>query len=60
MPDKKAQLFVNLIISNGSVSADKRQRLFPELTDAEVERFTQIIRDAIESSPTLPAVETRP
>jgi hypothetical protein len=60
MPDRKAQLFVNLIISNGSVSADKRQRLYPELTDTEVERFTQIIRDAIDSSPPLPTTDTRP
>lgn len=54
MPDRKAQLFVNLIISNGRIGADKRQRHFAELTDAEVERFEEIVRAAKEAATPAP------
>lgn len=50
MPDRKAQLFVNLVISNGRIGADKRQRHFPELTDEEVERFEEAVRAAKEAA----------
>ncbi|MBJ7417350.1 MAG: Fic family protein [Niveispirillum sp.] len=50
MPDRKAQLFVNLVISNGRIGADKRQRHFPELTDDEVERFEEAVRAAKEAA----------
>lgn len=50
MPDRKAQLFVNLVISNGRIGADKRQRYFPELTDEEVERFEEAVRAAKEAA----------
>lgn len=50
MPDRKAQLFVNLVINNGRIGADKRQRHFPELTDGEVERFEEAVRAAKEAA----------
>lgn len=50
MPDRKAQLFVNLVISNGRIGADKRQRHFPELTDEEVEQFEEAVRAAKEAA----------
>lgn len=50
MPDRKAQLFVNLVISNGRIGADKRQRHFPELTDDEVARFEEAVRAAKEAA----------
>lgn len=50
MPDRKAQLFVLLVIKNGLISADKRQRHFPELTDEEVERFEEAVKAAKEAA----------
>lgn len=50
MPDRRAQLFVNLVIGNGRIGTDKRQRHFPELTDEEVERFEEAVRAAKEAA----------
>lgn len=50
MPDRKAQLFVNLIIQNGLIGAEKRRKHFAELTDGEMERFTEIVRAAKEAA----------
>lgn len=50
MPDRKAQLFVNLVINNGRIGTDKRQRHFPELTEGEVERFEEAVRAAKEAA----------
>lgn len=50
MPDRKAQLFVNLVISNGRIGADKRQRHFAELTDAEIAHLEEVVRAAKEAA----------
>jgi hypothetical protein len=46
MPNRKAAQFVKLVMQNGRVGADKRARLFPELTVAEIDALETIVREA--------------
>ena len=52
MPDRKADLFTRLVVQgNGIMNAGKRKRLFGELTDEEVERMTEIVRETFGMTP---------
>jgi hypothetical protein len=46
MPNRKAAQFVKLVMQNGQIGADKRARLFPELTAAEIDALEAIVREA--------------
>lgn len=50
MPDRKVQRFVSLLLQNGRISAAKRQSQFPELTDAEIERFEILVLAAMQGA----------
>lgn len=43
MPNRKAAQLVRLVMQNGRISPDKRHRLFPELTDAEIDELERIV-----------------
>jgi len=52
MPDRKADLFTRLVVQgNGIMNGGKRKRLFGELTDEEVERMTEIVRETFGMTP---------
>jgi hypothetical protein len=46
MPNRKAAQFVKLVMQNGRIGADKRARLFPELTIAGIDELEAIVREA--------------
>lgn len=46
MPNRKAAQFVKLVMQNGRIGADKRARLFPELSVAEIKALETIVREA--------------
>jgi hypothetical protein len=46
MPNRKAAQFVKLVMQNGRVGADKRAKLFPELSAAEIDALETIVREA--------------
>jgi hypothetical protein len=46
MPNRKAAQLVKLVMQNGRIGADKRARLFPELTEAEIDALETIVRAA--------------
>lgn len=51
MPDRKAQLFVNLLLQNGRIGAAKRQSQFAELTEDEVDTLETIVLAAMQATP---------
>jgi hypothetical protein len=47
---KEIDLFINVCRENGMrLSANKRQKFFPELTDEEVEQMQEAVRRAFEN-----------
>jgi hypothetical protein len=44
MPNRKAAQLVKLVMQNGRIGSDKRTRLFPELTTAEIDELETIVR----------------
>ena len=56
MPNRKAAQFVKLVMQNGRIGADKRARLFPELTVAEIDELETIVRCEEASARSRPAV----
>jgi hypothetical protein len=46
MPNRKAAQFVKLVMQNGRIGADKRARLFPELSETEIDALETIVREA--------------
>ncbi|QQP90138.1 hypothetical protein IGS68_02380 [Skermanella sp. TT6] len=46
MPNRKAALLVRLILENGRIGKEKRTRLFPELTEAEIDDLERIVQAA--------------
>lgn len=51
MPDRRASLLVRLILQNrGTLSKNKREREFPELTDNEVASIEKSVREGSEAS----------
>lgn len=46
MPHRKAALLVRLILENGRIGKEKRARLFPELTEAEIDDLERIVQAA--------------
>jgi hypothetical protein len=46
MPNRKAAQLVKLVMQNGRIGADKRARLFSELTVAEIDELETIVRAA--------------
>ena len=46
MPNRKAAQLVKLVMQNGRVGADKRAKLFPELTASEIDALETIVREA--------------
>jgi len=50
MPDRKAQLFVNLLLQNDRIGAAKRQSQFPELTDDEIGSLEATVLAAMQSA----------
>jgi hypothetical protein len=46
MPNRKAAQLVKLVMQNGRIGLDKRARLFPELTAAEIDELETIVRAA--------------
>jgi hypothetical protein len=46
MPDRRASLLIRLIIQNrGTLSKNKREKEFPELTDAEISSIEAVIKE---------------
>jgi hypothetical protein len=46
MPNRKAAQLVKLVMQNGRIGADKRARLFSELTVTEIDELETIVRAA--------------
>jgi Fic/DOC family len=46
MPNRKAAQLVKLVMQNGRIGSDKRARLFPELTVAEIDELETTVRAA--------------
>lgn len=46
MPNRKAAQIVRLVMQNGRIGKDKRTKLFPELTEAEIDDLERIVRAA--------------
>lgn len=46
MPNRKAALLVRLVMENGRIGREKRTKLFPELTEAEIDDLERIVQAA--------------
>jgi hypothetical protein len=51
MPNRKAAHLVKLVMQNGRIGTDKRTKLFPELTAAEIDELETIVRAANDLQP---------
>ena len=51
LPNRKAGLLVKLAMRNGRIGQDKREKLFPELTAAELDELETLVRQVLEEHP---------
>jgi hypothetical protein len=51
MPDNQIDQFIKLVLqNNGTLSSNKRNRIFPLLSDTEIKQITAIINDVMSES----------